>query len=271
MIFTSDLSVYEFKAAMNKDFEMTYLGLMRFFLGLDVEQSEKGIFNSQSKYANEVLKRFRMLNCKTTPTPVATGTKLSKEDCSPNVDPTLYKRLVGSLMYLTATRPDIMFAVSLISRFMESPKDSHWQVGKRILRYVAGTSSYGILYSSTEYDVLTGFTDSDFAGCLDDRKSTSGHVFHLGSGVISWASKKQPIVTLSSVACQAVWLRRVLEGLQQKQEGPTTVYCDNNSAIALSKNHVFHQKSKHIDTRYHFIRELVNNGEVRVEHCKSID
>jgi hypothetical protein len=281
MIFTGDLSVDEFKAAMKKEFEMTDLGLMRFFLGLEVEQSEKGIFISQNKYANEVLKRFRMLNCKTTPTPVATGTKLSKEDCSPNVDPTLYKRLVGSLMYLTATRPDIMFAVSLISRFMESPKDSHWQVGKRILRYVAGTSSYGILYSSTEYDVLTGFTDSDFAGSLDDRKSTSGHVFHLGSGVISWASKKQPIVTLSSAeaeyvaatsaACQAVWLRRVLEGLQQKQEGPTTVYCDNNSAIALSKNHVFHQKSKHIDTRYHFIRELVNNGEVHVEHCKSID
>lgn len=155
-----------------------------------------------------------MLNFKPTPTPVETGTQLRKEDDSPKVDPTLFKRLVVSLMYLTATRLDITYVVSLISRFMESPKDSHWQVGKRILRYVAGTSRYEILYSRTEYVFLTGFTDNDFAGSLDDRKSTFGHVFHLGSGLISWESKKQPIVTISSAepkyivatleACQAV-------------------------------------------------------------------
>jgi hypothetical protein len=140
---------------------------------------------------------------------------------------------------------------------------------------------YGILYSNTSNDFLVGYTDSDFAGSMDDRKSTSGYVFHLGSGVISWASKKQPIVTISSTeveyvattttTCQAVWLHRVLGDLQQGQEGPTPVYCDNNSTIALSKNHVFHQKNKHIDTRYHFIRELVNNGEIYLEFCKSKD
>ena len=222
-----------------------------------------------------------MNNCKPVPTLVATGKNLSKDDEGEDVNPTLFKRLVGSLMYLTATRPDIMQGVSLISRFMETPKDTHWSVGKRILRYIAGTRDYGIMYASTEKKELIGYTDSDFAGSLDDRKSTSGYVFHLGSGVIAWASKKQPIVTLSSAeaeyvaatsaACQAVWLRRVLDGLKQKQQGSTAIYCDNTSAIALSKNSVFHQKSKHIDTRYHFIRELVSNGEVHLKPCKSSD
>ena len=137
LIFTSDYGIADFKTVMESEFEMTDLGLMKFFLGIEVQQSESGIFISQSKYASEVLKRFNMSNCKTSPTPVITGLKLSKDDEGTTVDPTLFKRLVGSLMYLTATRPDIMYGVSLISRFMESPKDSHWQAGEKNLRYVS--------------------------------------------------------------------------------------------------------------------------------------
>jgi len=191
-----------------------------------------------------------MMNCKPTPNPIVIGEKLSKEDVGSNVDPTLFKRLVGSLMYLTATRPDFMYVIILISSFTESPKDSHWQVGKIILRYIVGTIRYDILYSSTSNDFLIGYTDSDFASSLDDRKSTLGYVFHIGSSVISWAFKKHPIVTISSAevayveatvaTCQSVWLCRVLGDLLQGQEGPTPVYCDNKSTIALSKNHVFH-------------------------------
>ena len=128
---------------------------------------------------------------------------------------------------------------------------------------------------------MIGYTDSDFAGSLDDNNNTLGYVFLLVLGFISWESKKQPIVTLSSTkaeyvattsaTCQAVWLRRVLGRLKQKQQGSTTIYCDNTSTIALSKNSVFHQKSKHIDTRYHFIRELVSKGEDHLKPCKSSD
>eukprot|EP00253_Pinus_taeda_P030569 PITA_30569 len=178
------------------------------------------------------------------------GLKLSKEDSSKDFDPSLYKSIVGSLMYLTATRPDIMFVVSIISRFMERPKEAHWQAAKRILRYVK-----------------------------DDRKSTSGYVFHMGSGAISWASKKQPIVALSiaeaeyvaatTAACQAVWMRRMLRSLGQEQAKATVIFCDNSSAIALSKNSVFHKRTKHIDTRFHYIRELVSNGEIVLEHCRT--
>ena len=123
---------------------MTDLGMMKYFLGIEVTQSEDDIFISQTKYENDVLKIFRMLKCKPTVTPITTGTKLSKEDDGSKVDPTMYKRLVESLMYLTTTRPDIMFAVSLISRFMESLKNTHWQDGKIILRYITGTTNFGI-------------------------------------------------------------------------------------------------------------------------------
>eukprot|EP00253_Pinus_taeda_P022671 PITA_22671 len=238
----------------------------------DVDQSENGVFISQDKYVEVELKRFNMQNSKAAVTPIAVGLKLTKEDSSNDLDPKLYKSIVGSLMYLTATRPDIMHAVSLISRFMERPKETHWQAAKRILRYVNGTKGFGILYSSSETFRLTGYTESDWAGSVDDRKSTSGYVFHMGSRAISWASKKQPVVALSTAeveyvaktttACQAVWLRRVLRDLCHEQENGTTIYCDNSSAITLSKNSVFHKRTKHIDTKFHFIRELVNNGEI---------
>ena len=224
---------------MKIEFEMTDLGMMKYFLGIEVTQSEDGIFIYQSKYANDVLKMFRMLNCKPTVTPIEIGIKISKEDDGSKVDPTLYKRLVGSLMYLNATRLDIIFALSLIPRFMETLKSTHWQAGKRILRYIAGTTK------------LIGYTDSDFAGSIDDRKSTSGYVFIFGLGSVAWASKKQPIVTLSSIeaeyvaatttACQTVWMRRTLSELQYEQNEPTPIFCDNKSTIALSRNHVFSQ------------------------------
>lgn len=281
MIYTGNLEIDEFKLVMEKEFEMTDLGLMKYFLGIEVSQLESGMFISQSKYASDLLKRFKMLECKAAATPIALGTKLSKNDQGKSIDQTLYKRLVGSLMYLTATRPDIMFAVSLISRFMESPKDSHWQTGKRILRYVAGTVDYGLWYPSESKSFLVGFTDSDFAGSIDDRKSTSGYAFKYGSSLISWASRKQPVVTLSSAeaeyvvatsaACQAVWLRRLMSDLSPKKLEPTPIYCDNSSAITLSKNLVFNKKSKHIDIRYHFIRELVNEDVITVKFCKSAD
>jgi len=180
----------EFKEAMMKEFEMKDLGLTKYFLGIEVEQSEKGIFICQNKYSKDLLKRFMMENCKPVPTPVAIGTKLSKDDEGLDFNPILFKRLVGSLMYPIATRPDIMQGVSLISRFMETPKDTHWSVGKRILRYIAGTRDCGIMYASTEKKELIGYTDSDFIGNLDDRKIISGFVFHHGLGVISWAYKK---------------------------------------------------------------------------------
>eukprot|EP00253_Pinus_taeda_P025349 PITA_25349 len=241
-----DYLIENFKTVMKDEFEMTDMGLLRYFLGIEVDQNENGIFISQARYINEVLSRFNMQECKAAITPTVMGLKLSKEDISKDFDPSLYKSIVGSLMYLTATRPDIMFAVSLISTFMERPKEAHWQAEKRILRYVKGTKKFGILYNVSEHSDLVGYTDSDWARSVDDQKSTSGYVFHMGLGAISWASKKQSIVALSTAeaeyvaaACQAVWMRRMLRSLGQEQAKATVIFCDNSSAIALSKNSVF--------------------------------
>eukprot|EP00253_Pinus_taeda_P003739 PITA_03739 len=281
VIFTGndDYLIEHFKSVMKEEFEMTDMGLLRYFLGIEVDQNENGIFTSQEKYVNELLGRFNMQECKVAITPTVMGLKLSKEDNNKDFDRSVYKSIVGILMYLTATRPDIMFVVSLISRFMERPKEAHWQAKKRILRYVKGTKMFGILYTVSECSDLVGHTDSDWAGSVDDRKNTSGYVFHMGSGAISWASKKQSIVALSTTeaeyvaatiaACQAVWMRRMLRSLGKEQAKATVIFCDNSSAIALSKNSVFHKRTKYIDRRFHYVRELVSSGEIVLEHCRT--
>ena len=156
---------------------MTNMGFLRYFLRIEVEKNENKIFISQAKYVNEVLERVNMQDCKAAITPIVMGLKLSKEDNSKDFDPSLYKSIVGSLMYLTATRLDIMHAVSLISRFMERPKEAHCQETKIILRYVKGSKRYRILYTPLENFELIGLTDSDWAGSIDDRESTFGYVF----------------------------------------------------------------------------------------------
>lgn len=203
---------------------MTYLGLMKYFFGIEVEQSKKGIFIFQNKYAKYFLKRFRIDNCKSVPKPIATWVKLSKDDEGLDVNRTILKILLTNFMYLTSTRPDIMQGVSLISRFMETPKGTHWREWKIIMWYIKGTRDCGIVYPSTEKKDFIGYTNSDFIGSLDDRKSTFGYVFHLGLGVIAWESKKEPIVTLlsaeveyvavTSTTYRAVWLRRVFDGFK---------------------------------------------------------
>eukprot|EP00253_Pinus_taeda_P006858 PITA_06858 len=274
-----DYLIENFKTVMKEEFEMTDMGLLRYFLGIEVEQSENGIFISQVKYVNELLERFNMQDCKVAIPPIVMGLKLSKEDNSKDFDPRLYKSIVGSLMYLTATRPDIMHVVSLISRFMERPKEAHWHIAKRTMRYVKGTKRFGILYTVLECSYLIGYTNSDWEGSVDNQKRTSGYVFQMGSGALSWVSKKQPIVALSTAEaeyvaataapCQAVWMKRMLRSLCQEQEKGTVIFCDNSSAIALSKNYVFHKRTKHIDTKFHYIGELVNNGEIVLKYWRT--
>ncbi|KAK4395665.1 Retrovirus-related Pol polyprotein from transposon RE2 [Sesamum angolense] len=190
--------IQDFKEDMMKTFEMSDLGLMHFFLGIEINQEKEGIFICQRKYKETLLKKFKMESCKTITTPLVTGEKYQKEDGSQKVDGSMYRSLIGSLLYLTATRPDIMFATSLISRFMQSPSQVHYAAAKRILRYLRGTKDFGIWYKSTNDAKLLGYTDSDWAGSVDDMKSTSGYTFSLGSGIFSWASKKQATVAQSS-------------------------------------------------------------------------
>ena len=281
LIFTgnSERLFSEFKKAMFSEFEMTDKGEMSYFLGIEVQQKEGGIFISQKKYAEDILKKFKMEDCNPVRTPIVPGSRITKEGEGKLVNPTLYKSLIGSLRYLTATRPDILYAVGLVSRYMETPRNSHWLAAKRILRYVQGTRNYGLLYSYGGKSEFLGYSDSDWAGDKDERKSTTGHVFYFGGTAFAWTSKKQPVIALSSceaeyvavnsVVCEGVWLRSLLKFFNYPQEEATVINVDNQSAISLSKNPVLHGRSKHIETRFHYVRDQVRVNAMRLEYCQT--
>ena len=238
--------------------------------------------HTSTKYAREILSKFGMEDCNFVCNPIVPGNKLTKNEGGKSVDATYFKQIIGSLMYLLATRPDLAYSVCLLARYMERPTEMHQASVKRVLRYLKGTIKLGILYKKGKMNYrLEGWTESDYAGDLDDRKSTSGYVFKLGTGALSWSSKKQLIVTLSttevefvsacSCACQAIWLRRILQHLGQTQKVCTKLYCDNSSSIKLSKNLIMHGRCKHIDVRYHFLRDLTKDGVVELIHCTTED
>eukprot|EP00253_Pinus_taeda_P026241 PITA_26241 len=216
---------------------MKDLGLLHYFLGLEIWQRSNGLFVSQGKYAREILEKFNMHGCKPVDTPVPGGWRKEDATSAEVVDATIYQQLVGSLMYLVNTRLDICYDVNQLSQAMEDEVK------------------------------LCGFTDADWAGSPTDRKSRSGGVFSIGSTVVSWYSRKQRSVALSSAeveymaaslaACEAIWMRKILVGLFCSHLDPTVIYCDNQSCIKLLANPVFHDRSKHIDIRYHHIRDCV--------------
>ncbi|KAJ0551653.1 putative RNA-directed DNA polymerase [Helianthus annuus] len=269
--------VSEFKQGMQEVFEMTDMGLLQYFLGLEVKQSTDGIFVSQGQYARNLLDKFQMKGSKFEALPMSPGDKPQLEDGEDKVNETLYRSLVGGLMYLTHTRPDLAFSVGVLARFMQSPSKQHLAAAKKVLRYIGGTVDLGLKYERRNDLQLVGYTDSDWAGCKDDSKSVSANVFLLGNGAVSWCSKKQKTVALSSTeaeyisattgACQAIWLKRILYDLGINQQKETILFCDSKSAINLSKNPVMNSRSKHIELRYHFIRDMVNQGQVKLEFC----
>ncbi|RVX14987.1 Retrovirus-related Pol polyprotein from transposon TNT 1-94 [Vitis vinifera] len=273
--------VKEFKAEMLKVFEMTDLGLMSYFLGMEVKQDHDGVFISQKKYAKEILNKFHMDDCKRTSTPMNQKEKFSKDDGTEKVDESQYRSLIGCLMYLTATRPDIMFLVSLLSRFMHCASEVHFQVAKRIVRYIKGTTNYGIKYSYCQNFKLHGYSDSDWAGSIDDMRSTTGFCFSFGSGIFSWSSKKQDVIAQSTVEAeyvaanatvnQAIWIRKILADLHMKQNEPTQIHVDNQAAIAISNDSVFHGKTKHFKIKLYHLREEQKDGEVKLLYCKTED
>jgi len=201
---TQDKLCEEFVAAMKGEFEMSMMGELSFFLGLQVRQTKDGIFLCQSKYCKEILKKFEMESWKEASTPMPSSCYMDADSAGKSVDQTKYRGLIGSLLYLTASRPNIMFAVCLCARYQANPKKSDFKAAKRILKYLKGTSIVGLWYPSHYPIHLIGYSDSDFAGCKLDRKSTSGTCHLLGSSLISWNSKKQACVALSTAEAEYI-------------------------------------------------------------------
>ena len=196
-------------------------------------------------------------------------------------DPTMYRRIVGSLIYMTITKPDLSYAVGLVSQFMQAPRKPHLDAARRILRYVKSTLQYGLFYETGVQIQLHGYTDADWAGSISDRRSTSGYVFSFGSAAVTWSSKKQPTVALSSTeaeyrgaamaACEVAWLHKLLYDMHQSTDGPVVIYCDNMSSIHLANNPVYHARTKHIEVHYHYVREKVLLGLIDLVYVSTED
>jgi len=238
----------------------------------------------QMKYSRDLLNRFEMKDCNAAVTPTEMGLRLERGIEEEDVDHTEFRRIIGSLRYLCNTRPDLSYGVGIVSRHMQSPKVSHMNAVKRILRYLRGTCNLGIMFPCKKPRgemKLVGFADADRCGDMEDRKSTAGHIFYYGKGLVSWNSVKEPVVALSSceaeyiavaqAACQAAWLRMLLKELNAELIQPPTLFVDNKSAIDLAKHPSAHGKSKHIEMRFHFLRKQVNDKKLEVEHCSTED
>ena len=278
--------IAQVKADLGEHFRVKDMGELHYFLGVNVKQNSDSteIWIGQPSYTQTVLKKFGLENCKPAATPVAQGTKLLKaSEDSELFDATLYKSAVGMLLYLSGwTRPDITFAVSNVARYCSKPTKEHWVAVKRILRYLKGTSNFGLMYSNKDVDrPMTGFSDADWASDVNDRKSTSGYLFMMSGAPISWKTKKQTCVALStaeaeyialSAATQEVtWLRQLLKDMLIEQTNPTIMYEDNQSAICIAQNPQYHSKMKHIDIKYHFVREKVLDNTIELSYCPTND
>ncbi|GJY79920.1 zinc finger, CCHC-type containing protein [Tanacetum coccineum] len=265
-----------FKSQMEEKFEMSDLGLLAYYLGIEVTQTGGEITIKQTGYINKILKETSMTDSNDTKIPMDPGTKLVKAEDGNSVDATYYRSLIGSLRYLLHTRPDLSYSVGLLSRFMQDPKDHHLKAVKQVIRYIKGTKEHGIIYKKEGSCKITGYNDSSYGINTDQGKGTTGIVFYFGESPITWCTQKQPTLALSScgsefmtatgAACQALWLKRLLSELTGWEEKRIKLKVDNISAIALVRNPIFHRRSKHIDIHYHFIRECIENGHINVEH-----
>lgn len=261
---------------LHSQFSLKDLGKLNYFLGVQATFSETGLHLSQQRYLLDLLQRTGLSQCKPLSSPISPGRQLSRYSGIPLADPLLYRSTVGALQYLSLTRPEIAYAVSKASQFLHRPTDIHWIAVKRILRYLRGTSTHGLLIRKSNDSVLHAYSDADWAGCPDDRRSTSGYCVYLGANLICWSSKKQHVVAQSSSeaeyralahdAAEIRWLKSLLKELCLTLSCPPTLWCDNIGAMYLAVNPVFHQRTKHIEIDLHFIRDMVMSSQLSVRY-----
>ena len=279
----SESTLQSVKQPLNDRFRMKDLGELSWFLGINFVREGRGVMKmNQSQYIGKILSRFNMADCKPRSTPCEMG-KVSVDE-SELADARLYRELVGSLIYLmTATRPDLSYVVTILSQHMAKPTMTHFTMAKHVLRYLKGTKEQGLMFRKSVEDLsLIGYCDADWASSLQDRRSITGYGFSLSHNgpLISWKCKKQPTVALSTCEAEymslaaatqeAKFLMQLLTSMTGNQSFSSfAMFCDNQGAIALAKNPVQHQRSKHIDIKYHFVRFEVQNGTMDLLYVPS--
>jgi histone deacetylase 1/2 len=268
---------------LQSEFAVKDLGSLRFFLGIEVSDVSQGLALTQKKYALDILRRAGMLECKSASTPMTVTDCLSTADGDllTSDEATTYRSIVGGLQYLLVTRPDISFAVNKVCQYMQTPRQPHWSAVKRILRYISSTISHGIHLRRSSSSLLSAFSDADWAGDSDDRRSTGGHAIFYGPNLIAWSARKQATVSRSSteseykalanVTAELIWVQSLLQELGVPQARPPILWCDNIGATYLSSNPVFHARTKHIEVDHHFVRERVAQKLLHIKFISSKD
>jgi hypothetical protein len=268
----------EFSRIMIQKFEMSMMGELKYFLGFQIKQLQEGPFISQTKYIQDILKKFGMKSRKPIKTPMGTNGHLDIDTGGKSVDQKVYWSMIGSLLYLCASRPDIMLSVCMCARFQANPKEVHLRVMKRIMRYLVYTPKFGLWYPKGSTFDLIGYSNADYAGCKIDRKSTLGTCQFLGRSLVSWASKKQNFIALSTAkaeyiaaghcCAQLLWMRQTLRDYGYKLS-KAPLLCDNESAIRMADNPVEHSRTKHIDIWYHFLRDHQQKGDIKIAYVST--
>jgi hypothetical protein len=268
---------------LEKDFALKDLGNLHYFLGIEVKRNSDGLVLSQEKYARDVIKRTNMGSCKSVNTPLPSVEKISATEGDPlgPEDSTNYRSVVGALQYLTLTRPDISFAVNRACQFLHQPTTTHWSLVKRILRYVQGTIKLGLGINKSKSMLVSAYSDADWAGSVDDRRSTGGFAVFLGDNLISWSARKQATVSRSSTeaeykaladaTAEMMWVQKLLTELKVQHPPAARLWCDNIGATYMTANPVFHARTKHIEIDFHFVRERVAQRLLEVRHVSTHD
>ncbi|WZZ88611.1 hypothetical protein YC2023_117190 [Brassica napus] len=273
------------KEFLKSMFEIKDLGEMKYFLGIEICRSKEGLFMSQRKYTLDLLKGAGAYGGKTARMPMEDGYKVPREgeieDSKPYQDPKLYRKLVGKLIYLTITRPDICFAVNQVSQHMQVPKEHHWRMVERILMYLNGSPDQGVWMGCNGSTEVVGYCDADWAGDRADRRSTTGYCTFIGGNLVTWKSKKQKVVSCSSAEAEyramlkltneLVWIKGILKHLEIDQATPMTMHCDNQAAIHIASNSVFHERTKHIEVDCHKVRQMIILGVILPCYTRSED
>ncbi|KAK2996941.1 hypothetical protein RJ639_024875 [Escallonia herrerae] len=266
---TDPVKIHKLKQYLDKKFHIKDLGKLKYFLGIEVARSTIGVSLSQRKYVLDILSESGLLGSKPSSTSMDQQHKLTPDTGSMCSDPGQYRRLVGRLLYLTITRPDNSYAVHVLSQFMHAPRQPHLDAALQVLRYLKGAPGQGILLPANSSLTLHAYCDADWAGCPSTRRSTTGYIIFLGSSPISWRSKQQSVVSRSSAeaeyramattSSEVIWLVRLLHDLHIPCTSPVSLFCDNQAAIHIAANPVFHERTKHIKIDCHFIRQHIQS------------